>query len=175
MMYPFYLFVIALAAFLLYSYRREILDKIGYQRINEDAIGQSVDNLQNQLQGTADRIVEELAAQYSQLHLLMEESKKMAERLEGLVAKAEVICIELDARKERQAKEHSEAVPKDLHEQEIQEDPRLRIVCQMADHGMDIHEISNGTGIGYSEVRLLLNIARKKTQTEHGEKNGRDL
>jgi hypothetical protein len=55
-----------------------------------------------------------------------------------------------------------EAKTKDVVKQvKRPEDQKVRIVLELAEHGMDIHEISKATGIAYSEVRLLLNIGRK--------------
>lgn len=157
-MYPFYLFVAALVIFLLYNYRQVIKDKLGYVDSGA-AFTQSVEHLQLELRGTADAIIEQFEQEHQRMQLTLDLAAKRISELEELLQTAEEMQRHV-------AEKHAcPAEQENIDEEKAEahrrpEDQRIRIVSKMAEQGMDVFEISHATGLGYSEVRLLLNIGR---------------
>lgn len=157
-MYPFYIFVAALIVFLFYNYRQVIKEKLGYHD-GENMLMQSVKNLQLELRGTADAIIEQFEREHKRMEITLAKATERIDELEKLLQSAETIqrkTLKNVAFLNEQEKLHTEKSDDNVRP----EDKRMRIVSQMAEHGMDIFEISQATGLGYSEVRLLLNIGR---------------
>jgi TolA-binding protein len=167
MMYAFNLFAVALILFLLFSYRDSIKAKLGFKHTDQTTLEQSVSTLEAELQNTADAIVRRLAQEQQRMELILQKAAERIAELELLLRQAE---YKLESTREEcekyqpiESRETKNSVFERILEQEIRsEDPRIRIVCEMADQGMEIHEISQATGIDYSEIRLLINIGRRQ-------------
>jgi TolA-binding protein len=165
MMYAFNLFAAALILFLLFSYRDSIKAKLGLKRTDQTTLEQSVYNLEAELQNTADTIVNRIAQEQQRMELTLQKASERIAELEFLLRQAEY--KEQSIREECEKYQQFESIEtddsvfnRDLQQEVRIEDPRARIVCEMADRGMDVHEISQSTGISYSEIRLLINIGR---------------
>jgi hypothetical protein len=157
-MYPFYIFVAALIVFLLYNYRQVIKEKLGYHD-GEKILKQSVNDLQLELRGTADAIIEQFEREHKRMEITLAKAAERISELEKILQTAGTIQrqtaknIAFLNEQEKLNTEKADNIIRPEHK-------RMRIVSQMAEHGMDIFEISQATGLGYSEVRLLLNIGR---------------
>jgi TolA-binding protein len=170
MMYAFNLFAVALILFLLFSYRDSIKAKLGFKHTDQTTLEQSVSTLEAELQNTADAIVHRLAQEQQRMELILQKASERIAELELLLRQAEYKEYKLESTREEcekyqpiESRETKNSVFERILEQEIRsEDPRIRIVCEMADQGMEIHEISQATGIDYSEIRLLINIGRRQ-------------
>ncbi|HWR55609.1 MAG TPA: hypothetical protein VN462_03800, partial [Negativicutes bacterium] len=88
MIFPYYIFGAALLIFLLYNYRQVIKEKLGYHD-NEMIFTQSVENLQLELRGTADAIIEQFARENQRLEIILAKAAERIAELENLLATAE--------------------------------------------------------------------------------------
>lgn len=157
-MYPFYIFVAALIVFLLYNYRQVIKEKFGYYD-GKNILTKSVNNLQLELRGTADAIIEQFEREHKRMEMTLAKAAERISELEKLLQTAETMQRHT-AKNVAFLNEPENVYAEKVDDNARPEDKRMRIVSQMAEHGMDVFEISQATGLGYSEVRLLLNIVR---------------
>lgn len=157
-MFPYYIFVAALIAFLLYNYRQVIKEKLGYHD-SDTVLKQSVNNLQLELRGTADAIIEQFEREHKRMERTLAIAAERINELEKLLHTADTIQRHTNEKLAFQTEQKESYAQKD-DDNTRPEDKRIRLVTQMAEHGMDVFEISQATGLGYSEVRLLLNIGR---------------
>lgn len=166
-MYPFYIFLATLILFLLYNYRQVIKEKLGYYD-DETILTPPVRKLQLELRGTADAIIEQFQQEHQRMEMTLIKAAQRITELERLIQTAETIPREAAEKIYLPAGQEKSSAAK-AAEDTRPKDQRLRIVSQMAEHGMDVFEISQATGLGYSEIRLLLNIGRSKAETVNGE------
>src|SRR6266540_1429497 len=148
MMYPYYIFMTALTIFLIYNYRQVIKEKLGYCQFDNKTLKKSVQDLQYELRGTADAIIE----QFEQEHQRMELNLLTAQER---IAQLELLLLQAGAMQDGMTQHQPILEDKTNHMIEQvnrSQDQRIRIVLELAEHGMDIHEISKATGIAYSEV-----------------------
>lgn len=169
-MYPFYIFLAALILFLLYNYRQVIKEKLGYHD-SETILTQPVRNLQLELRGTADAIIEQFQQEHQRMEMNLIKAAQRISELESLIQRAEIIQQHA-AEKSKFPTELEKLYPDKIDDNKQPKDQRIRIVSQMAEHGMDVFEISQATGLGYSEVRLLLNIGRSKPEAAGSRESG---
>jgi|GEM_PF-5716945 len=157
MMYPFYIFMAALTIFLIYNYRQVIKEKLGYVNFDEQTLTKSVQDLQYELRGTADAMIEQFEQEHQRMELNLLKAQEQIAHLKLLLLQAETVQNNIIHRSP-EFEDKTNAVVKQVKRPE---DQKVRIVLDLAEHGMDIHEISKATGIAYSEVRLLINIGRR--------------
>lgn len=157
MMYPFYIFMAALTLFLIYNYRQVIKEKLGYSQGDDPTLEKSVQELQHELRGTADAIIEQFEYEHQRMELNLLKAQEQIVQLEILLSKAGAMYDDLSQKHHALEDKAHQNISSCKHP----EDQRIRVVLELANHGMDIHEISKATGIAHSEVRLLLNIGRK--------------
>lgn len=160
MVYPYYIFGAALLFFLLYNYRQVIKEKLGYHD-KDTMLTRSVENLQLELRGTADAIIEQFAAENQRLEKVLARATERIAELENLLKATEALQPAHNKSKLSVEKEKQSVSRDPIAEQA--EAQRIRLVAKMAAQGMDVHAIGKMTGLSYSEVRVLLNIVQRTT------------
>lgn len=158
MIFPYYIFGAALLIFLLYNYRQVIKEKLGYHD-NEMIFTQSVENLQLELRGTADAIIEQFARENQRLEIILAKAAERIAELENLLATAE--GVRQPEAKQSHFSSEKEKLPQEKTPGLSSEAAALRQVRQLAAQGMDVHAIGTATGLSYSKVRLLLKIGNQ--------------
>lgn len=165
-MNPFYIFVAAVLVFLVYNYRQVIKERLGYH--DSEIFTQSVKNLQDELRGTADAIIEQFAREHQRMETKLAEAAARITELENLLQAVDFVRGQADEQvllPDGQDK----FLPTQTAGSLRCGDQRVRIVGQMATYGMDVYEISQATGLDYSEVRLLMNIMNRESRTANPE------
>jgi len=157
--FPYYIFGAALFIFLLYNYRQVIKEKLGYHD-NETIFTQSVENLQLELRGTADAIIEQFARENQRLEVVLAKAAERIAELENLLETAER-ARQPAAAKQIYVSSEKEKLPRESGFSWSSEAERIRYVRQLAAQGMDVYAIGTATGLSYSKVRLLLNIGNR--------------
>ena len=167
------LLIILFIIFFIY-YKRDMLIRLFSLRIEDPTL-----QLQNQLQETANTIIDRLETQITQLEYLLEEADKRIDILNQQLQEAKH-CTNNPGGSSRTEPDYSvgrevsneSALSKEivseakntenLNKQDlIEEKNRRQLVLGLAEQGYTITEIAKATAIGKGEIMLLLQLNKK--------------
>ena len=155
-------------------YKKDMLIRIFSLKLEEPTV-----QFQNQLQETADAVIDRLETQITHLEYLLEEADKridilnrQIEQSEHLIANAPVFNTIESAKPVVCDLNNKDSLPNEaatdikildyMNKQEsIEEKNRRQLVLELAEQGYTVTEIAKATSIGKGEIMLLLQLNKK--------------
>ena len=150
-------------------YKRDML-----KQIFSPDVGRSTNRFEEQLEKTADHIIERLEEQMSHLEYLLEEANEKIINLDNKIRTAnKILSTEKDIKgclhqsissdpttRLESANSESPMMSSDTYKEMERIDKRTSVI-EMADLGYDITQIAKTTGISKGEIMLLLQLNKK--------------